>query len=325
MADRRVAQPMTWRHYVLPMTLCFGVGFLYTAAWPALGLARIMDALPSMEGAASTAAGLPQGRPDLAATNAALAKAGGLAAYRSYAAATLAIAVGVMLLAVIAISRFVRDRQARRILFTVLAAQAGLAVSLRLSLGGELLRIVDNVLCEPGGRAAPWDVCAWVGTSYPLNDIVGAVGAAATAATVFAVFIVASTRAPSGLPTLIGSAERCVTLLLGAASTLLVAAILMQRSFLDWAFAGFMVLDKPPAGIAHFIGGMSTALGLMQTAMLGVAWFVSLILLERTGQGPQGDKKAASPGPAASGLSVYNLSAILAPALSAIASNLLSG
>jgi hypothetical protein len=255
-----------------------------------------------------------------------LAMIGGFRAYQGHAAVTLVIALAVIATALGTLLLFVKGWRTRIPLFLMLAPQIGLALWVNLWLGSGMSAAVRDMRCPPHAPAPPWDVCSldkvmqdWPHFHYGLNAIIDATCVAATACVVCAIFIVASVRRPPRLPAIIGSTARCVTILLAAASALLVSVVLIDKSFLHWAFADFLALAHPPGDVASYISGISVFNAALTTALLGVTWFISLVLMTRNGHDPSGSD--IGPG----SFSAYNLSAIFAPALSAIAANLLTG
>ncbi len=308
------------------MSLCFAVGLAF-----ALGVVLLdipdssRNPLPRIE-PASLIPSTPVVPAQFAVGAGTLAKIGAFMAYRGYAAVTVTIAVAVIVIALIALSLFVPDRRTRKILLWVLLGQILVAVLANLGIGSGMSAAVSEMLCTPARPAPSWDVCSieriarpgFLSVHYGFNAVIDAVCVAATATVVFAIFIVASVRPPPGLPAMVRSAERCVTVLLVAASMLLVSVALHDKSFLHWAFADFLALERPPKDIAAYVAGMATLNGALETALLAVTWLISLLLLGRSGRGPSDPEEAFG------GFSVYNLSAIFAPALSAIAANLLS-
>jgi hypothetical protein len=180
--------------------------------------------------------------------------------------------------------------------------------------------VTSNAPAAAAAAPGPWDYCGlgsdaaslWIGRSANV------LGSAATVAVLFAIFVVAGARGPGTAPAMIGSRERCVTVLLVAASALLVSALLLDKGFLRWIFAGELAMKEPPGAVLAYVGGTATFNGAVETALLGLTWLIAIVLLQRRGAGGAG---AGAADPLASGLSLYNLSAIAAPVLAAIASN----
>lgn len=316
---RRAAAVQSWRQFVLPVTLAFAVGISFT-----LGVV-LLDIPDAARNPLPRIGPPPTSAAQLVVPDGTLAEIGAFMAYRGYAAITLTLAATVLIMTFLILTLFVRERPVRRILLAVLTVEIAAGVLANLMLGSGMSAAIGRMRCT-AAAAPPWDVCSiekiahWPFTlHYGFNAVIDAICVAATAAAVFVIFIVASIKPPQKLPPIVGSAERCVTVLLVAASLLLVAVALIDKAFLHWSFARYLVLDHPPADVSAYMTGISTMNGALETALLAVTWFISLLLLARSGQGP------AEPDQAFKGLSAYNLSAILAPALSAIAANLLSG
>ena len=312
-----------WRRFLLPMALCFGLGLTF-----AIAVMLFTVAEPSPPELARLDIARPAGGASFASPDAALARLGGVMAYRGYAAIAAGIAAAVIVTAVAAIRLFVADRSSRRILYWVMAGQVFLGVLANMLHGSGMSAAVRALRCAPTASPPPppWDVCSIekvaafpLPVHYGFNAIVDALSTAATAAVIFATFIVASSAPPRTLPAIVGSAERGVTILLVAASALLVSVTILDKSFLHWAFADYLALDPAPKDVVAYVSGMSILNGGLETALLAGTWFVSLLLMGRSGQHP------SDPDRMWRGFSTFNLSAIFAPVLSAVAANLLAG
>lgn len=308
------------RRFLPPMILCFALGLTFAVA------VLVFDSPgppPSLAGlwpgadAASAAA--------FAAPGAVLAKIGGAMAYRGYAALTSGIALAVIVTSIAAIRLFVPSGRTRKVIFWVLAGEVAVGVAANMLHGSGMSAAARAMRCEPAAPAPSWDMCSVERiASFPLpfhygfNAMVDALCTAATAAVIFATFIVASAGPRRGLPAIVGSVERGVTILLVAASALLVSVTILDKSFLQWTFADFLALEKPPGDVTAYIAGMSVLSGGLETALLAGTWFISVLLIGRSGA-PSGADRLSG------GFSAYNLSAIFAPVLSSVAANLLAG
>ena len=345
------------KRFVAPMILCLVLGILFTVTmiglnisheepkadaqnpiYPLAPAAPVASAEPPR--GATAASGDDQSTPAaetprktaFASQGAQTAEIGGYLAYRGLSALTLTVAASGIAAALIALALFVRGARTRRIVWAVLVGELGIAAILPLMGRGATANVVWRMTCHSGEQtASSWDFCASHGGPgatifaghYHFSDFGNAFCSAATCAIVFAIFIVARSDERSELPAVVGSREKAVTVLMVAASVLLVAVVLRERSYLDWAFADYLALTDPPGDILAYIEGTSTFFGAVATALLALAWFVALVLLQMPRDNADGEPAPATGGSAS--FSVYNLPAIFAPVLSALASNFLGG
>ncbi|HEX8261642.1 MAG TPA: hypothetical protein VF547_02085 [Allosphingosinicella sp.] len=265
----------------------------------------------------------PAGPPPLPAPG--FATMGGFLAYRGFAFLSLVLSAGLAVAAIGAIRLFVAGRRTRDLLLAVLAAEAGVALVLTFAGGSAMRDIADGILCSGGRAFQAWEFCALGpgigGVQAGLDRWVEAACIVAAGAIVFAIFTVAAARRPRTLPKWIASQERCVTLLLAAGSALLTVRMLLHDSYLRWAFAEFLAVEKPPPPLAAYLGGTATFNGAVETAILGLTWLVALLLMER--RPPMAAAVRGDPGGAK--FSAYNLPAILTPFLTAVGTGLLRG
>jgi hypothetical protein len=292
------------------------------------------DLLPRIEFARFAPAGGEAARR-LAVESGELASIGGFLAYRGYAALGGAVALSALALSLILLWRFAGDKETRLRLGLYLAAASIIAVGGALIGGSVMAQVATRIGCSEAAPLDPWEFCGHgrvatvvgIKLHYGFDRWVAALGSIAIVGVLFAIFAIAVSKTPKGLPAIASSRERCVTILLAAASAILVASMLLDRAFLQWAFAGYGALEKPPQDIVRYIAGTATFNGAVMTAGLALAWFIALLLLQRGSSSAAGAPDGAGSGDVAEtgGLSLYNLSAILAPVLSAIATNMLGG
>jgi hypothetical protein len=113
-----------------------------------------------------------------------------------------------------------------------------------------------------------------------------------------------------------------VTILIVGASALLTSRMLFHREFLEWAFVDLRALESPSPALQYYLAGTATFNGALETSVLGVTWLVAVVLLQR---GQRGGRRRQGGAAGGREFSVYNLSAIAAPVLTALASNVLRG
>jgi len=308
-----------WRHFLLPMILCFSLGLVFA-------LAVLVFAIPGPSPGLAGLKPFPGAGSSFAAPDGALAKIGGAMAYRGYAALTACIAVAVIVTSVAAIRLFVPRGRTRAILLWVLTGQVAIGVGLNLLHGSGMSAAARAMLCDPAAAAPPWDMCSieriatfGLPIHHGFNAAIDALSTAATTSVVFATFVIASARPPHPLPAIVGSVERGVTILLVAASALLVAVTVLDKSFLHWAFADFLALERPPRDVTAYIAGNSVLSSGLETALLAATWLIAMFLAGR------GGGRSSDPEVLSGGFSAYNLSAIFAPVLTSVGANLLAG
>jgi hypothetical protein len=346
-----------WRSYVLPMAFCFILGLLNLAAvnWinvppearsaiEPLGFVPAGAAAQPGSSLTSQAAGdaAPPGAPGESAgtrsppeprlareSEQRLASIGGFLAVQGQAILAFTVAACVLFVALAFIRLFVMCRRTRRIVLCTLGAEVAVALVLLLREKSVMGAIAGQMRCDTAPARMVWDFCrrAW---EQPQSfafwaalacTIVGAVA-------IFATFIVASTRSERKLPPLLGSQERCVTILIVAASALLTSRMLFYKAFLEWAFADLRAIEHSSPALQHYLAGTATFNGALETSLLGLTWFIAVVLLQRGQRAPGGAAATAGgPGGGTGGgeFSVYNLSAIFAPVLTALATNAVGG
>lgn len=323
----------SWKFFVLPMLLCLLLGLFFIAVVhglnvPAGARASLQPVAIGADTAnqeAATSAPPAAGRAISPRGEGQLARLGGFMAYRGHALLAMTASVMVILIALFSIFLFVRERRALRVVLAIFVLELAIAL-IGTVLGGTAMgKIADRMTCSPPRATEPWDFCSLrigeLAVQLGFNRWVEVVCTVAAVAAVFAIFIVARSRHPRALPAVIESQERCVTILMVAASTLLTIRLLLNKGFLQWAFADLLAVEEPSSALAAYIAGTSVFNGALETALLAMAWFIALSLMERT---PATSGDAKSRGAAGtSGFSIYNFSAIFAPVLSAIGTNFL--
>lgn len=342
-----------WRSYVLPMALCFVVGLLDLAAinWinvppearqqieplrfvPATEAAQAEPAR-AIESAGDAVARRSRATPRTSSpseprlapqSEAQLARLGGFLAFQGQAILAFTAAAAVLFLALASIFLFVSCRRTRRIVLIMLGAQVTVAFVLLLGGGSAMGTIAANMHCGSGPADMLWDFCrrAW-GKPESFAFWAALSSTIAGGVVIFATFIVASTRSERRLPPLLGSKERCVTILIVAASALLTTRMLFYSAFLEWAFADLRTLEEPSPALHNYLAGTATFNGALETSLLGVTWFIAVILMQRGPRAPAAAAAATAAGGRGGEFSVFNLSAIFAPVLTAVASNALGG
>ncbi len=250
--------------------------------------------------------------------------------FRGYAALNLVVCMAVIGLSVLAIHSYLALRRTRLTMLAVMVAVACLSAVLDFYVGSGIQKVAGQIACR---KLPPpdsfWDFCVEgfraPQRTFERHDFTAwadALCSAATGAVVLAMFVVASSRAGGGARSSQHRCEAGVTLLLIAASVLLVSVFLSDQGYLRWAFAEQLMAEHPPRAVSAFIAAETTFNGTIQSALLGSAWFFSVILLERS------SGVSRSPFPAelakSSNLSIYSISAIVAPVSSAIIANLFS-
>jgi hypothetical protein len=315
------------KRFIMPMVLCLAIGCLYTLAVIKLNIQVDPPAgfAGQVGGSGAEGAGTAARGPSAALGNGDAAAVGRFLAFRGRAALSVAAAAVCLISAGIALALFVRGARTRQIVAAGLVLELAIAAMMPLLGAGTMANVARGMACtETNGPM--WDFCATPSdlTRWTNFDLwVDILCSAATCAVVFAIFVVARSDERSGLPSIASSREKCVTVLLVAGSALLVAVMMRNNSFLSWAFADYLTPSEPPKAIAAYIAGTSTFIGSVQTAMLALVWFIALILLQLPRRRHAADPASAIAEPTS--FSLYNLSAILAPVLSALASNLLGG
>ena len=301
------------------MCLCFALGVLFSCAIVALDLPPDYDPVPSLPPA------------ELAGTGGSVAEIGGFMAYRGFAALAITVSVAAIILSVVMIRAFVLVTRARIAVFAILAAQIFLATAATIFWGSGMSQLTDRMVCHSeGSGTAMWDFCrnaheAAIGTTLHLDfhTLVNVVCAAATVAVVFGIFVIASSAENPTSPEIIRSPEKSVTLLMISASALLIAVLFLDKGLLNWALSDHLAVTEPPVYVRAYIDGTSSYNGAVETSLLAITWFIALLLLHRGG-----DARSKSHSGSAAGmgsLSIFNMSAIFAPILSAMASDLLGG
>jgi hypothetical protein len=339
-----------WRSYVLAMALCFLVGLLDLAAINWINLPpearRAVGPLQFHPSPVQVRAAAPGGAADAGLVPPAaqretagarslpeprlarrsedqLARLGGFLAFQGQAILAFTVAAGVLFVALACICLFVPAGRTRGIVLGTLGAEVAVAVAILTRGTSAMGTIAANMHCGAPADMV-WDFCrrAW---EQPQSFAFWAALCCTVAGgvAIFATFIVASTRSERPLPPLLGSRERCVTILIVAGSALLTSRMLLYKAFLEWAFADLRALERPSAALQNYLAGTATFNGALETSLLGVTWFVAVVLLQRGQRAPGGAVPAA--GTAGGELSVFNLSAIFAPVLTALATNALGG
>ena len=315
-----------WVRYRLAMILCLGVGLLFCLSIYGMRLGEAD--LPAGPIEAATVTKGVTGHAGPGGDHASLAQFGGFMAFRGHAALTITVAIALIIVSLLSLRLFVANRRTLRILAAVLLAQALITIGLGVAGGNPSVGTVDRLLCPAGGANGAWHFCSVGGASGP-NEFpywfgfwVALLTAVATLSVVYAIFVAASSEASEPLPILVRTPERAVTVLMVGGSTLLVAVLLLDRALLNWAFADFLARPEVSNAVRTYISGALTFAGALETAMLGVTWLIAVLLLERSSPAP------ATPDGTASemrGFSVYNLSAIFAPVLSAVGAGFFAG
>lgn len=319
--------------YFIAVIACFAVGFCFTLMTLWLGqTVPIADALSRTEPSGLIGAIINStagGNAELQEAAPSLGKMSAFMVFRGYAALNLVVCIITIGLSLSAVWHFVQKKRTRLILIAVLLLAMGGAAILDLAVGSGIQKAAGAIICRK--QPLPhhfWDFCSegfrvaqWTLNRSDFTSWANALVSAATGAVVYAIFVVSSTRFDHPTSAAHAHLEAGVTLLLIAASVLLLSVLLSDRGYLHWAFAEALMSEHPVKAINAYIAAASAFNGAVQTALLGMTWFLSVIMLQRATQetGSLFPTKLVT----SSNLSLYKLSAVFAPIVSAIVSNLI--
>ncbi len=257
-----------------------------------------------------------------------LAGIGRFLAYRGYSLLAIVASWVITNVSLLFLWLFVRQGRARKFVVRAFAALLAVALVLTLAGGTAMGRLANKMTCGPNEAAKGWEFCSLAigkgAVELGFNRWVEAACAAAAVAAVFAILVVAQSRTPGKLPAMLGNRERCVTILMVGASALLTVRLFLNDAFLHWAFQEYLAAEKPSRALTGYIAGTATFNASMETSLLALTWFAAIVLLQKSGTEEEGPPQQAGTAGSAS-FSVYNISAIFTPLLSAMANNLLSG
>ncbi len=307
-------------HYALPTLVCLFLGVLFVCALlfadiPTTG--ELFGILPEREF-----------DPNLKLIN-----AGRFMIYRAYALMTCVISIALIAVSLVSMRMFVRHKLVLRTLYGCLASYAFAGAMTIFLVGSGMRDLTLNIRghpvtgCPSVGPLLRWCQAEPVfhGLHFGFTTWANVISGVATIAVVFAILVVARSPKRSDVPVIFGGREQTVMMLLIGGSIMVVFVQLSDKSLLDWAFpeTGRASTSGDHADIASYVAGTAIFNGAMETTLLGLTWLASVVFLDfdrRRTASASGIESGSGPQ-----FSIYNMSAVSAPVVTALVSAILSG